>query len=99
MEVERLADQMVRSAAEPPPCVGHPAQRSGQIRSAWEQDGEVEEAGGAPGPLRRGGSACQLDDGGLPLDPEADQVRGAVEGPQANRLLVEALRAVEVGDV
>ena len=98
VEVEGLADQVVRSAREPPTGVGHPAQRTGEVRSAGEQDRQVEEAGGAVWPARRVGPAHELDDGGLAVRAEAHRIRIPIERPKPQRLLVKALGAIEVGD-
>ena len=58
----------------------------------------MEEADGAVSPARRVGPAHELDDGGLAVRAEAHRIRIPIERPKPQRLLVKALRAIEVGD-
>ena len=58
----------------------------------------MEEAGSAGGSTWRLGPAHQLYDRCSTVHSEAHQIRGAIQGPEADDLLVEALRAIEVRD-
>ena len=59
----------------------------------------MEEAGGPGRPPRSVRPSRQLDDRRSALHPEAHHLRVAIDDPQADRLLVEGSRAIEVGDV
>ena len=50
------------------------------------------------GRARRVGPAFELDDGRLIIDAEARRIRSLIECAQPERLLVKALRAIEIGD-
>src|SRR5262245_30808260 len=82
-QIERLADQVVGGPAQPPARFGDALQRTGEVRAARNEDGEVEEPAGAVGAARGVRVAGQLDDGLL---------RG-VRGPHAEG----AVRALELG--
>src|SRR5581483_6908534 len=97
VQVERLAHEMVRRAAQPPARPHDPGQRGGELGPARDEDREVEQPARPGGSGRRGGAGVELHHRGLG-GAEVRRLAGRVERAQADRALVELALTVEVGD-
>ena len=95
-EVERLADQVVGRAAQPPPGADQAVQGPGQVEAAGHEDREVEQPGAPRRPPRSVRTARQLDQRRA-IHAESHGVAVTAKLTQAERPLVEAAGRREVG--
>ena len=101
VQVQRLADQVVRGATQPPARVGDPGERARQLGPVRNQYREVKQPGTAR--IERGGVTVLVQDDDRAAATGGGQRQRAVvrhgrRGHQTENLLVERSRTLEIRD-